>query len=433
LNTPLHTTAPPTEPSATQLTSGWRERSALPLAALVCLAVPLSVVATNLAMLLLVVWCIVNLPLLRQCRPWRNPVMALGLALYVWIVLRAMTADATVSEQASAINHYRELWLAPLLLALFTVAARVESSTRQLLLVLIAATCVLGCVQWATLVHEPLRNAMVSKRISTGFFLACGAFLAVHLAVMYKHQTVLRALLALAALLLAASALIAVEGRTGHVLLLGLGALSVWHFAPRKWRLLGAVVCLVALAAAALQSPAVTKRIAEGKKEWQTYQSGEQIITSTGLRMEFVRNSAALAAQHPAVGVGYGNFADAYRAYTEPRYKANTVIAPQLVNPDVTKALYTSNPHNEFLMHAASGGVPGVLLFIAWLAAAAWLGWRSESPFARMLFGMVAAMAVGCMLNSFLLDAAEGHFYIATLALLLAGMQHGNAAAQTSV
>lgn len=433
MNTPLHTTANPTEPAALQLASGWRERLALPLAALVCLVVPLSVAATNLAMLLVVVWCIASLPGLRQCRPWRNPVMACGLTLYAWIVLRAMTADATVAEQASAINHYRELWLAPLLLALFTVAAREERGLRQLLLALIAATCVLACVQWATMIHEPLRQAQLSKRISAGFFLACGAYLAVHMATMYKHQTVPRTLLVLTAIFLAVSTLVAVEGRTGHVLLLGLGALSVWNFAPRKWRLLGAVVCVAVLVAAALQSPAVTKRIAEGKKEWQTYRSGEQIVTSTGLRMEFVRNSAALAAQHPAVGVGYGNFADAYRAYAEPRYKANTVIAPQLVNPDVTKALYTSNPHNEFLMHAASGGALGVLLFIAWLAAAAWLGWRNESPYARMLLGMAAAMAVGCMLNSFLLDAAEGHFYIAALALLLAGIRHSTAPAQTSV
>jgi hypothetical protein len=50
-----------------------------------------------------------------------------------------------------------------------------------------------------------------------------------------------------------------------------------------------------------------------------------------------------------------------------------------------------------------------------------------------MLLGMAAAMAVGCMLNSFLLDAAEGHFYIAALALLLAGTQHSTAPAQTSV
>ena len=88
-------------------------------------------------------------------------------------------------------------------------------------------------------------------------------------------------------------------------------------------------------------------------------------------------------------------------------------------------ALWASseNAHNEYLMQAAAGGLPALLLFVAWLMAPVAVLWRrphERAGPAGTLACIALAFAIGCLFNSLLLDFIEAHLYGALVAWLMA-------------
>jgi hypothetical protein len=83
----------------------------------------------------------------------------------------------------------------------------------------------------------------------------------------------------------------------------------------------------------------------------------------------------------------------------------------------------TRNPHNEFLLLAAQVGPIGAAALL-WLM---WQQWRRAPrlfrPDNEIARGLVTLMAIGCMLNSLLLDHTEGLLYAWLTGLLYAGLK----------
>jgi O-antigen ligase len=106
------------------------------------------------------------------------------------------------------------------------------------------------------------------------------------------------------------------------------------------------------------------------------------------------------------LGHGTGSFTRAYAEKTKGQ-----------------QALPTRNPHNEYLLIMVQLGLVGlaVLLYLFWTQ------WRLAPRLATPLEwhlarGLVLAMAVGCLFNSWLLDHTEGLLYAWLTGLLLAGL-----------
>jgi O-antigen ligase len=199
------------------------------------------------------------------------------------------------------------------------------------------------------------------------------------------------------ALLAAANVLFLVDGATGY-LLLGVLALVFVLQRLRGRAVAAALVVGLALSAALAVTPnPVRDRIARIAQEATQSQSSRAATgaDSTGVRLEFYRNTLPIVAENPWTGVGTGGFARAY--------------AQQVEGTNLARA---ANPHSEFLSITVQLGVVGLFVFIVlW-----WLQWRAarelDTPLARGLMqGLVAAMVVGCTLNSLLLDHTEGLFY----------------------
>ena len=113
---------------------------------------------------------------------------------------------------------------------------------------------------------------------------------------------------------------------------------------------------------------------------------------SIGLRLEHYRNSLKIIHDHLIAGVGTGGIPVTY---------ADRVMG--------TGNLPAPNPHNEHLLNDVQSGLALLLyLFAQQLMLAQHLASPLETHLARSL---VITMAVGCLLNSFLLDHTEEVFY----------------------
>src|SRR5262249_8397884 len=139
----------------------------------------------------------------------------------------------------------------------------------------------------------------------------------------------------------------------------------------------------------------------------RAWQPQEASRTSTGLRLEFYRNTLEIIRDHPLLGVGTGGFPKAY--------------ADRLQD---ARAERTRNPHNEYLHITAQTGLLGLaallwLFLLQWITAP-WLAAPFEQHLARAL---VLTIAIGCLFNSLLLDHTEGLMFAWLTAMLYGGVR----------
>jgi O-antigen ligase len=336
-------------------------------------------------------------------KPWREPVMALGLALLAFIALRTVMADPTLAG-VRKINQYQELLFAPVLLA-----AWLEPRRQRLLFKCFIAGCVIVALWlWASHASQHTYELAQRQRIGASFALAVAAYLLVLRAPAAARRWPHIATAAFFALTI----VFGIDGRTGLVVLVLLAACAAWVLAPKRWRILAAVGVPALLAAIALLSPGVQGRIDEMEAAWHSTQVPSE-ADSSGIRLQLLRITTEAVREHWLAGVGYSRYPQAHRAAAQAVYAGRPDGAVFL------SRFWSSlnNPHSEYVMQVVGGGVAGAALFLAWLAAGLWQARRMHSP---ALAGLVLAFAAGCAVNSMLLDFVEGHLYVALVAWLVA-------------
>lgn len=341
----------------------------------------------------------------------RNPVPLLAILLFLWLLIGTGYATVPFGERLDLLGKYRELLLIPVLATLFRTPQE-----RGLALAFFAAAMgvtllasygvALGMIPPLVVAEATPENPVVFKgQITHNYFMALAAFLFAVWA-LGAATPARRALLWAGALLAAANVLFMVQGRTGYVVLAALIALL--FFERLRWKgAVAAAALLGALFAGAYAfSDSFKSRVDLAVQEAAAWKPEEAQSSSIGWRLEFLNHSLAILAKHPLLGVGTGGFRHAY--------------AEEVAGTEKERA---HNPHNEYLMIGVQLGLPGiallVLLFGTQLRLAARLPCATDRILAR---GVVLAMAVGCLFNSFLLDHAEGLFYAWASGILFSGL-----------
>lgn len=364
------------------------------------LFLPFSTAGVSLSMAVLLLLCLLAPRRLWATAPWRQPMLLVGLLLLVYIGLHTLAVSGVPRVAGTEANRYHELLMLPLLWGLLHLSRK-----PRLLFLGFATGCVVYAgMHWAAPYVPKLAAWLGPRRISSGFALAVGAFL------LYEHARLglLPRLAAYAAsALLAATALFANDGRTGHVLVLLLLGCVAWRSASRRWRLVVAIAAVVASALVASMSTAVRSRVQETLNA--TAVSAEP--SSTAIRLMLLRNGVEVARQNYLLGTGWPTYSAAYERVS-------------IANGDPPGNWRRSeNPHNEYLMQLGAGGLPALALFLAWIALPLYAALRpgAQDPRAAGMLACVAlAFAAGSLFNSLLMDFTEGHIYAAMAAWLLA-------------
>jgi len=366
---------------------------------------PFSTAGVSVALAVLLLLALAAAPAVWRSAPWREPTMAVGLALLAWIALHTLWTDGPTRPTGHVVNRYHELLVAPVLFALFRLASR----PRAFLWGLTLGVLGYALVHWAALLSPALARELQPRRISAGFILAVSAFLMLELARGSARPWAWRA----AAAFLVATVLFAIDGRTGHLVLLLLAAGAAWLHAPRRWRWAALVAVPTLLLLVGLNSTAVRDRVNETLAGSVLRADGT--LSSTGIRLQLLYNGMDLARAHGVAGAGFNHYAEIHEQSVQRRHAADPAHNP----PPDDFWVRTVNPHNEYLMQLVSGGIVALALFLAWLALPL-LRREQSGPVHAALVGATLAFAAGCLFNSLLMDFTEGHFHTVLLAWLLA-------------
>ncbi len=341
-------------------------------------------------------------------------------------LLAAMFYGSTPLREAFAIlGKYVDLMFIPIFILLLsneTVRRRARlaflaAMAGTLLVSYLVALHILPVMSWMSAFTGPNNPVIFHSHITQNNMMAFAIFLAL-LEWRDNPTSLKRIAWGVFALLGTFNVLFMVQGRTGYLILLLLLGWFVWtsfarHMRERGkawgWRQ-GALIALAFLAAAVLAyhtSARLHDRVALVVSEYRAWQPDHGKLTSTGQRLDFYSNTLQIVREHALSGVGTGGFPAAYAQQTQGK--------------DVQQ---TKNPHNEYLMIAVQTGVAGfaLLLFLFYTQ------WRSapslptplEQDAAR---GLVLAYAVNCLVNSALLDHADGLFFAFMTAALFAGLK----------
>lgn len=333
-----------------------------------------------------------------------SPVSLAALMLFSLFVVGLLYSTAELGVAIGMLKKYHKLLFIPLLVSLLD-----EDVWRRR--ALIAFMLAMGIVLLGSYLQYfgllPLgppdqEYTPFKGRIAHNFFMAFGIYILAELFLSLRRWRWLWSFFLVLALY---NLFFMVNGRTGQVVFFVLALLfAVQHF---HWRgfIVGFVLSVLFGALVFQLSPDFRLRMQQGMTNTLNYlQTGEESWTGAGLRLSWAVNSFRLAQERPVTGFGTGSFQQEYKRYAEARG-----LFP------------TGNPHNEYANIGVQLGAVGLGVFLFLLA----LQWREsgrKSPLYRHIGqALVAAIAVGCMLNSFLMDHGEGMFYAILSGVVFAG------------
>jgi len=341
----------------------------------------------------------------------RNRLVLLLPGFFVLLAFGMVHGLAPFSERAKHLWKYNDFLFPLMFIPLFADPNMRERAlwafAGSIGLTLILSLCVAaGLVPQASWYHGNPANAMVFKHhLTQNVLMAFAAFLFAGVAVR-QCEPWQRYALGVLAMCAVVDVFMFVKGRTGQIILSALIVLWCERRFGFRGLLVGMVAVSLLVAVSYAASPVFRNQVEKGATELERAQveSVAPISSSVGTRVEWYKNTLLLIAAHPAVGVGTGSFRWAY---------AELVTEPTAVKPD--------HPHNQYLLTAVELGIAGAgVLLVLFLV----LWWTFRQGGGHLLGelgqGIVIVIAVGCLLNSLLVDHTEGLWFAWMVSMALA-------------
>lgn len=380
-------------------------------------SLPFSTAGTNIFMLCaLLFWALAGKWRMTAQAIAAEPTAWLGWALFAALVLATAWSRAPMGDALDTALKYRELGLFGIVMFLF---ADVRWRLRLLWVLFGSALVLLAgsyAVYFGLIDTEPQRKisqgaVLLKSSITHSFIMSLLTYAAAVVALRLNGWR--RQVMLLVALLASANVVVAIQGRTGYLVL---AALLLW-LAVRHWSAKGVVAAGLALgiatAAAYQLAPNFQARIDKTGAEARG-QGGDPTHNSMAQRLHYWKRSAELVERYPLLGVGTGGWRDAFYAATagdHPFFHDRS----------------HKHPHNEYLFMAVQLGVGGLAMFIALFAVGFWRAGLRPEPESALARGVVIAFAVGGLANDFLLDTTEGHLWAVLGGALFAAQPRASA------
>jgi len=244
-------------------------------------------------------------------------------------------------------------------------------------------------------------GAVFKSHIKTSFFMAIAAF---YLAAQCKYLPRYRWPLIAIVTLMVYYLLFMSVGRIGYITLVLCLIILAWQWYRIKGLFISTGLACVMIVGAYFTSPVFSDRLNLLVQDIDFYQQGGRLLESSlGSRLEFAKTSSALFLQKPVLGWGTGSYGAAYAEYHQGE---NTLL--------------TDNPHNEYLRIAVELGTVGLGLLLGLFFRQWQLTRQMPLDLRGFCQGVLLTFMLGCMLNSWLKDFAEGYFFCIMTAICFA-------------
>lgn len=361
-------------------------------------------------LLVLAVWMVVQLiplpPALWSGLPGRAAILEIDKLVGIEGVWRAISLSP--SKTMNALGS-----LVVPIAGLLMYAVQRADDRRQilgLLLIVGGASAILGIAQMATGGSGPLYfYTYTSSHVPVGLFanrnhnavflaslfVIAGYWFAEHRRLAMRHHRSIRPLLVAFVCAMVLGTLLFSQSRAGLLVgLLSIGmALALYLTARRAERdeehRRGGLIQYWPLAAVLLITVAVLFVLANST----SFDRLASQSASDDIRLKVLPQIMAMANDNWLLGTGFGSFEYAYRAYESSQWLNQT---------------YLNNAHDDWLQWVIEGGLPAILVFLAfcgWAARAAWINWltREAQPekarFVATALGVLALLLVASALD----------------------------------
>ena len=363
-----------------------------------CFCTPLSTSLTGTFSALAVFCWLISGRFLSVVEVLKFPPALVALLFFTYMCFAISYSPAGLFESLNILKKYRELFLLPICLSLFSLSPKY----RELGEYAFYAGCVLlMAVSYGMslgFIPEQRYGHSIVFHITHNFFMAVLSFWSLHYAFNALRY---RWLWVTIFLLCAINIFYIAPGRTGMLVFSCLMILFIFQRLSLKKCLAGLLLFGVALTAVYYTSDNFSGRIGEVISEIEQYQPGKS-RTSIGQRLDWYRSGILLVKEKPIWGHGTGSYP----------YIQNSGTADSGIKE-------TDNPHNEFLFLAIQFGLVGLLLFVVLLAAQLFCARSIPAGKQMLLHGVILAIVSGSMVNSLLFDSQQGHFYLFMSAALM--------------
>jgi len=350
----------------------------------------------------LLVCCLLNMDRSKFDAGFNHPVTLAAMLLLGVYILSSIYSVGTNGDIQQSLRKMSRVLYFPLILPLFTALRWRRLVTLAYLIAVfisVATALILGYID----------RPFFKDSIFTSLFVAYAIFILAHYVSEYPRY---RRLILATIIVFTYYLLFVNYGRTGQLLFFALYGIFCWQkfgFAVKQQAV--AAVLLAAIATAMVYLPSSFAQRGEiAKQEVQHYlERNDKVMphtSSMGLRLLMAHNSIELITQRPILGWGAGGFKNAYNQF--------------VAHENIDKQEPRSNPHNQYLLTWVEAGVLGILALL-------YLFYRMIREFMRhdnldnhLGLGLVCAIAVGCLVNSWLLDFTS-MFYLILFAAVFAG------------
>lgn len=199
------------------------------------------------------------------------------------------------------------------------------------------------------------------------------------------------------------------EGRAGYIIFAALWVLFLLQRFPLKYFLAGVMVLIAVVMIVAISSPAFQMRYHSAVSDVKEYALRKDSSTSFGSRIEYVSETWRLAKEKWLMGYGSGSFKKIYGEHAKQNHLQSTV-----------------NPHNEYMNILLQLGFIGLVTFLAFFVVSIKLSFALKLPDRYLVQGLILAMCLGCLANSWLMDVTSGYFFVTMLAFCSSSYWQGS-------
>lgn len=331
----------------------------------------------------------------------KNSTALAGTLLFLYLALSISWADADLNISLKKLGKFREFLLIPLFMIFFSI-----DKYRKVAFYTLYISLALSLFA-SYLIHYDLADISdnehsLGNRIFHGVTMAFFAYMNLQLAMRTDRS---RYLFASVFLIILYNLFFIENGRTGYLLILSLTALFFWQRWGLRGFLVAGAIATIAIAITLSIVDLSDLRILTGEESLlsgDTHLSLEN-FQRADIRAEFYILSTILFVQDWLIGTGLG---DLRADYTALHTSMETYFKS------------TGNPHNEFLNIGVQTGIPGLILFTAFLISL--LGKRDQQvakqqrEFQSAVF---ITVLISCLFNSSFMDHGDGALFMILIAL----------------